>query len=196
MEHVGRCGFGKAHKAAFEALKDIVQVLVVNLMRYEYEFHVLMLFYIARQQLLVVRPCTTGDNYFRRRGLELIETCVDEMIYGWNILGVLRNPSYAVKAGIACYFHVDDVELLQQLQRCGVLNVEFGESCQQMAVTGAPRLKERLLWTEDTGDEVSGDIPMIEFAQVSRPELVLNKDCHRRLKHMQEMLGVAFCSEG
>ena len=64
-----------------------------------------------------------------------------------------------------------------------------------MPITASPRLEESLLRTEDARYQVGRNIPAVQFTQISRPELILDKYRHRGIKNMQEVTSVALGSK-
>ena len=69
------------------------------------------------------------------------------------------------------------------------------EAAKQGEIGFAPRQEEELPRTEDSRDAIGGNSPFLEFVQIGRPKLVLDKESHPGLQRIQEPTCVATCRE-
>lgn len=92
----------------------------------------------------------------------------------------------AVEPGIAHDRDIVYADAGQQLARRLVLHIEVGIGAQHAAEELAVGAEEYLVGTEDGRDDVSGNLPAAQFAQVISPKLIFDENGYRRSQQVEK----------
>ena len=153
-----------------------MQMLRIDFVRDEQEFHIVTFLQVTRQQSLILRPGTTRHDCL----------AYAELLYQGQLHFARSDGTHAIKTRITGNRHSVQTIFAEQFSRGFVLYIQACEGFQEVAVGDSPWPEEQLFWAEDSRDEEGLYLAALEFPEVCRPELILDKYRHAGFELVKE----------
>ena len=133
---------------------------------------------MLKQDILVLRPGRTSYE---------CEVPLRKLFSPSILLSLLLDGNDAIETRVAADGYVLVVtDRCEQTLRLLILHEDMTEVTEHWAQHTAVRLKESLMLAEDARDEISGNLPTIQFLKDIAPELVLHEESENRLGDVEE----------
>ena len=184
LEHIRLRGLGVANRRARQLLLNLAQMVLVDNVRRQDEFHAWMAVEIGNDDILVGLPTAAGDE---DKG-----TLAAEALHQRKFLSLAGNVDNAVETGVAHDGNIlHEATAGQQFAALLVLHEEMGYVLQHMSIGTAIPTEEYLVGTEDAADAIERNVVVMAGPHVVEPELILDEECHLGTHKVEETIDIA-----
>ena len=170
------------HIRALQLTDYLHQMIFIDNVRSNYQFHLRMLIEIFNKQVLIGLPGTSGDKSHR---------IILEQLNQRQVLSLLPDLKHAVEPGVAHYRHPVDANLGQVTFGTFILHKQMVKVTQHVSVRTAIPFKEYLSATEDGRHTVNRNTALMQLIQIVLPKLIFDEERHAGVHQIKELLHIA-----